>query len=106
MKTKKELIELECEVSEVFKAFSTFSLDKFKVSKIDEKNKIIDLKTSLGYWSWGEIIELTVIPSAKGCTVSIRSSRKVPWNVTSNLQAPINTIVNYLKGSLEHGVNK
>lgn len=97
MRTNKETIELDCGVSEVFKAFSNFSLDKFKVSEIDEKNKVIVLKTSMGAWSWGEILELTVLPSAQGCNVSIRSSRRVPWNITSNLQTPIDTIVQYLR---------
>jgi hypothetical protein len=101
MRTKKETIELDCGVSEVFKAFSTFSSDKFKVSEIDEENKVIVLKTSMSAWSWGEILELTIIHSDKGCSVSIRSSRRVPWNITANLQIPIDIIVQYLRSTLE-----
>ena len=97
MRTIRKTIELDCGVSEVFKGFNTFSLDKFKVSEIDEKNKVIVLKTSISAWSWGEILELTVTPSGQGCNVSIRSSRRDPWNITANLQTPIDTIVQYLR---------
>ncbi len=72
-------------------------LKKFKVSEIDEKNKVIVLRTSASSWSWGEELELTVTPSVQGCNVSIRCSRRVPWNITANLQTPVDTIVMYLK---------
>lgn len=97
MRANKETIQLDCGISEVFKAFTTFSLDKFKVSEIDKKNNVITLKTSMSAWSWGEILELTVMPAAQGCNVSIRSSRRVPWNITSDLQTPIDTIVQFLR---------
>lgn len=92
-----EIINLNCGVSDVFKAFRNFSLKKFKLSEIDEKNKSIVLKTLMSAWSWGEILELTVIPSDQGCNITIRSSRKVPWNITANLRTPTAKILQYLK---------
>ncbi len=61
MKEKKKMVEFDCGVSEVFKAFSKFSLGRFKVSNIDEVNRFIILKKSTSLWSYGEILELKVI---------------------------------------------
>jgi|GEM_PF-3947949 hypothetical protein len=98
---KKRNIELDCSTKDVFEAFRKFSMLKFEVSSLDQTNGIIILKTSISDWSLGEILNLTVTPSAKGCNVDIEAKRKLPTNISADLYTPVDKVVHYLRDTLE-----
>ena len=99
--SNKRNIELDCSAEDVFEAFRKFSLLKFEVFSLDETKGVIILKTSSSDWSLGEILKLTVTPSAKRCSVNIEASRKIPTNFAADLYSPVDKIVNYLRETLE-----
>ena len=97
MTISRDTLELNCSSDKIFDALRTLNLRGFKVSKTDVSNGLVVLKTSMGLLSWGETVEVTVMPFAGGCSVSLRSSSNHPLNITSNTSTPIRRLVEYLQ---------
>ena len=96
MVTSRETLEIECSSDSVFSWLKTLSLPHMKVSKVDEKNRLVVINTSMSLFSWGERVEIIVIPNEHRCSVSFRSSTRHPINPAADTNTPIRDIIEFL----------
>lgn len=97
MNISRDTVELGCNFEKAFSAIRNLSLKGFKVVKVDEPNKLITVRTPMSAFSWGENVELLVVPSTQGCVISFRSSSRHPLNISSDTKTPIDGLVRYLQ---------
>jgi hypothetical protein len=97
----RDRIELNADKEEVFKFISKGGISNLGVTKVDLKNSVVVLKSSMSAFSFGEKIELIINESKDGTIVSFRGSSVHPLNITSDVKGILGTVINALRKRFE-----
>lgn len=73
----------------------------FRIKRIDESVKRIQVSTALSWVSWGETLEVLVHPHSRGALVHIEGGARVPLNIAADPERHIREILGRLDKELE-----
>ena len=69
---------------------------KFKIKKIEDEHRLVEISSGMSLFSFGESFEIIVSDHDQGSIVRVKGESNLKWNVSSNVKEKISEIFELL----------
>lgn len=89
-------VQCKAPAKEVYNFLSSGAKTKMKVKVADPNALKVSLKSKVGFFSYGEIVDCTVTITQEGCRVDLHGRPALATNITADVKGTVTKVSNAL----------